>query len=247
MGLVEGKFALITGGASGIGRCTAETFGREGASGVYLVDVNEQGAMYAVEELSKLFPNCRYLYKKTDITKENEVDDAFSEMLREFGRIDILVNSAGVCRNVFIEDLTADAFDRTMAINVKGTFLFSKKALIEMKKQRAGRIINLASQAGKAGGINAGVDYASSKGAILTMTKSFAKSLAPFGATVNSVAPGLVATEMTTTFGYDPKTVPLGHIGTASEVADCILFLASELSRYVTGACIDVNGGISMW
>lgn len=247
MGLVEGKYALVTGGASGIGYKTAETFAREGATGILIADQNEPGGMRAAERLSAEFPGCKFLFAKTDVTSEEDVKRTFDMALNCFDRLDILVNCAGVCRVVSIEDLSGAEFERTLAINLKGTFLCSKLALVQMKKQKSGRIINLTSQAGKAGGITVGVDYASSKGAVITLTKSFAKALAPFEVTVNSVAPGLVDTEMTKSFGYDPKTVPLGRIGTPGEVADCILFLASHMARYVTGACIDVNGGISMW
>ena len=133
-----------------------------------------------------------------------------------------------------------------MNVNLRSAFLFSREALKMMEAQRYGRIINMASQAGKSGGITVGVDYAVSKAGILNLTKSLAKQAAPFNVTVNSVAPGLIATAMTTTFGYDPETVPLKRIGTPEEVADAVLFVASDLSRYVTGSCIDVNGGILM-
>jgi 3-oxoacyl-[acyl-carrier protein] reductase len=144
-------------------------------------------------------------------------------------------------------ELDMKSWDLTMAVNLKGTFLFSREAVRIMKKQKFGRIINMASQAGKSGGIMIGADYSASKGGVLTLTKTFAKAAAEYNITVNSVAPGLIATEMTKTYNYDPETFPLKRIGTPEEVADVCLFLASDLSRYITGACIDVNGGISMW
>lgn len=139
------------------------------------------------------------------------------------------------------------AWDLTMNVNLKGPFLFAREALRLMKPQKSGRIINIASQAGKIGGLIVGMDYSSSKSGLLCLTKSLAKNAAAYSVTVNSIAPGLIATEMTTTFGYDPETIPLKRVGTPEEVADVALFLASDLSRYITGACIDVNGGMSMW
>ena len=134
-----------------------------------------------------------------------------------------------------------------MNVNLKGPFLFAREALRLMKPKKYGRIINIASQAGKIGGLIVGMDYSSSKAGLLCLTKSLAKNGAEYGITVNSVAPGLINTEMTTTFDYDPETIPLKRVGTPEEVADVVLFLASDLSRYVTGACIDVNGGMTMW
>jgi 3-oxoacyl-[acyl-carrier protein] reductase len=105
----------------------------------------------------------------------------------------------------------------------------------------------MASQAGKSGGVMIGLDYSTSKGGLLTLTRSLAKIAAPYNITVNSVAPGFVNTDMTASFGYDPASVPLGRIAVPEEIADVVLFAASDLSRYMTGACLDVNGGISMW
>lgn len=115
------------------------------------------------------------------------------------------------------------------------------------KLQKSGKIINISSQGAKLGGVVAGMDYVSSKGGVLSLTKGFAKAGAPFNINVNCVAPGLIATEMSKDFGFKAEWIPLGRIGTSEEVADVILFLASEMSRYVAGACIDINGGMSMW
>ena len=163
------------------------------------------------------------------------------------GCLDILVNNAGVCGIISMDEITSERWDRTYSINVKGTFLFSREAMKIMKTQRYGRIVNMASQAGKVGGVMVGMDYSSSKGAVLTLTKSLAKEGAPYNVTVNSVVPGLIGTNMTESFGYDRATVPIGRIGTPDEVAGVVLFAASDLSRYMTGACLDVNGGMSMW
>ena len=172
--------------------------------------------------------------------------NAFEVFRKECGRLDILLNCAGISKPVGIYDLDMRMWDITMAVNLKGTFMFSREALKIMEKQKSGRIINMASQAGKSGGIMIGADYSASKGGIITLTRTFAKAAAASGVTVNSVAPGLIATEMTKAYNYDPATVPLNRIGTPGEVADVCLFIASDLSRYITGACLDVNGGILM-
>lgn len=168
-------------------------------------------------------------------------------ILKRYGTVDVLVNSTVICRIVKTDDLTMEQWDRTMNINLKGTFLFSRSALKIMKSNKSGKIINVASMAGKIGGLIVGSDYPASKAAVICLTKSLAKESAPYNINVNSVAPGLINTEMTKDFGYDSASVPIGRIGTPEEVADVILFLASDMSRYITGACIDVNGGMVMW
>ena len=133
-----------------------------------------------------------------------------------------------------------------MSINLKGTFLFSREALNIMKPKRSGKIVNIASQAGRIGGLIVSPDYPASKAGVICLTKSLAKNAAAYNVNVNSVAPGLIATEITQTYHYDPETIPLKRVGTPEEIADVILFLASDMSRYIIGGCIDVNGGMTM-
>ena len=146
-----------------------------------------------------------------------------------------------------MHEITCESWDLTMNVNARAAFLFARQALAMMEPQKCGRIVNMSSQAGKSGGLMIRLDYAVSKAAVLNLTKSLAKYAAQYNITVNSVAPGLIGTDMTKNFGYDAETVPLKRIGTPNEVADAVMFVASDLSRYITGACIDVNGGISMW
>jgi 3-oxoacyl-[acyl-carrier protein] reductase len=157
-----------------------------------------------------------------------------------------VVNCAGVSRRGNLYDVTEDKWDLTFDINLKGLFFICREAFRVMEKQGGGCIINLSSQAARSGGIVVTPDYPSSKAAVLTLTKSLAKAGAANQIRVNAVAPGLIATEMTVDFGYDPATVPLGRIGTGEDVAGAVLFLASDYASYITGACIDVNGGIAM-
>lgn len=246
MNLLNDKIAVITGAAKGIGAATALCFARGRAKGIAVVDLDMEMAVMTAEEITQK-TGCECIAIKANVACEEDVNHVFDVALNRFGTIDILVNSAGICRIVSMDDVTMEEWDRTMDINVKGTFLFSRSALKIMKQKMSGKIVNVASQAGKIGGLIVGPDYPASKAAVICLTKSLAKAAAPFNINVNSVAPGLIATEMTRNFGYDSASVPLGRIGTSEEVADVILFLASDMSRYITGACIDVNGGMTMW
>jgi len=246
MRLLENKSAIITGGAKGIGEACTRNFAMHGACFLLIVDQDIATAENTASAIGREY-SIPCVAVKADVSSETDVKKVFEEFQKHSEKLDILLNCAGISRPVGLFDIDMKSWDLTMAVNLKGTFLFSREALRMMKERGSGRIINMASQAGKSGGIMIGADYSASKGGILTLTKTFAKVAAPHNVTVNSVAPGLIATEMTKTYHYDPETVPLKRIGTPEEVADACLFLASDLSRYITGACIDVNGGISMW
>jgi 3-oxoacyl-[acyl-carrier protein] reductase len=246
MQIIQGKTAIVTGGAAGIGAGIITRFAQEGARQIAIVDIDLSGAERLAETVHKQF-GCECVPVRASIDSEADVTACFEIIAARFDRLDILVNNAGVGGVIDMDDLTPARWDRTFGINVRGSFLMAREAIRLMKPHRSGRIVNMASQAGKIGGLMIGMDYSCSKGAVLTLTKSLARVCAPHGITVNSVAPGLIATGMTDTFGYDPGTVPLGRIGTPEEVADVVLFAASDLSRYITGACFDVNGGMSMW
>ncbi len=243
--LLEGKNAVITGGGSGIGAACVEKFAREGAANILIADVNLDAANAVAKKVSDE-TGAHVFGVKADVTCEADVKNVFKVFSQECGRLDILLNNAGISKITGIYDMTCEQWDRTMSVNVRSAFLFSREALKLMEPQQSGRIVNMTSQAAKSGGLNIGMDYAVSKAGIWNLTKSLAKYAAKFNITVNSVAPGLIATSMTTSYGYDPTTVPLGRIGTPEEVADVVLFAASDLSRYMTGACLDVNGGILM-
>ena len=246
MDILKGKTAIITGAASGIGEAIAVSFARQGSSQIALVDIDEKGAVKLAERLKEEF-GCEGIPIKASVSSEEDVKNCFSIAGKRMGHLDILVNNAGVGGVIDMDDITKERWNRTYDINVWGSFMFARHAIGLMKQNRYGRIVNMASQAGKIGGLMIGMDYSTSKGAVLTLTKSLAKVCAEYGITVNSVAPGLIATHMTDTFDYDPQVVPLKRIGTSEEVADVVVFAASDLSRYITGACFDVNGGMSMW
>lgn len=243
--LLKGKNLIVTGGASGIGAACVKRFAEEGANYVLIVDINLEAAEKVAQEISQQ-TGAKIGTVKANVTLEEDIKRVFDVFRENCDTLHVLLNCAGISNTKHIDEITCEQWDRTMNVNLRSAFLFSREALKMMEAQRYGRIINMASQAGKSGGITVGVDYAVSKAGILNLTKSLAKQAAPYSVTVNSVAPGLIATAMTTTFGYDPETVPLKRIGTPEEVADAVLFVASDLSRYVTGSCIDVNGGILM-
>ena len=246
MKLMKNKVAVITGAAKGIGASCAGAFAQEGATCIFVCDIDFERAKSTALSVAA-GSGCECVPIKVNVTDEKEVKTVFEIVEERCGRLDVLVNSAGICRIVSIDDLDMKTWDMTMNINLKGAFLFAREALRMMQPRKSGTIINIASQAGKIGGLTAGADYSASKAGLLCLTKTLAKNAAAYGVTVNSVAPGLINTEMTSTFGYDAETIPLKRVGTPEEVADVVLFLASHLSRYVTGACVDVNGGMTMW
>ena len=242
----EGKVSIVTGGAAGIGKATALALAREGAH-VAVLDVDGKRAELvsaAVREIGR-----KSIAISTDVSRSEEVDRSVQRVLKEFGRIDILVNNAGICQVVSsVEAITEQDWDRMLAINLKGVFLFSKAVMGIMKRQKAGKIINMGSLAGKVGGIATGAHYAASKAGVICFTKSLAKELAPFGIHVNAIAPGVIETDMTRMItGGDWENylsiIPLGRIGLVEELAKVVVFLASDDASYITGEIIDVNGG----
>jgi 3-oxoacyl-[acyl-carrier protein] reductase len=242
---LEGKTALITGAAGGIGAACAKMFARHKIGGLTLTDVRKDNLLKTAEEIEKE-TGVKALCIDGDLRKEESDAALIAEAVSKFGHLDIVVNCAGVSKMGSIYEVTEQGWNFTFDINVKGLFYICREAFKVMEKQKGGCIINLSSQAARSGGLVVSPDYPSSKAAVLALTKSLAKAGAASQIRVNSVAPGLIATEMTTTYGYDPKTVPLGRIGTGDDVAGAVLFLASGYAAYITGACIDVNGGIAM-
>ena len=244
--LVSGKIAIVTGGGSGIGACDARIFADEGAAGLLLPDIKLDAAQAVCDEIMAKHPQCKCVAVKTDVSSPEDVAHVFEVLEKEFGTLDILVNNAGVTNEIPFEDLTPEHWDRTYAINVKSAFLFCQKALPIMKAKGYGRIINMGSIAGQVGGLTSGADYATSKGAVLCLTKSVAKRGAAFGVTCNSVAPGQVNTAMARELHFVPENIPMKRVAEPEEIASVVLFLASDLAQYVTGNCVSVNGGMNM-
>ena len=246
--LVEGKIALVTGGGAGMGACDCWKFAEEGAKGILIVDLNVDDAEKVAKEIMAQYPECKCVAVKCNVAKEADVDHCFEVLDQEFGTLDILVNNAGITNKIPFYEMTLEHWNLTYSINITGAFLFAQRAMRIMKAKGYGRIINMSSIAGHVGGLTSGVDYATTKGAMLTLTKSVAKQGAAYGVTCNSIAPGNIKTAMEKVFGsdWDPMAVPMHRLGEPEDISDVVLFLASDMSRYMTGCCLNVNGGLFM-
>ena len=246
--LVEGKIALVTGGGAGMGACDCWKFAEEGAKGILIVDLNVDDAEKVAKEIMAQYPECKCVAVKCNVAKEADVDHCFEVLDQEFGTLDILVNNAGITNKIPFDEMTLEHWNLTYSINITGAFLFAQRAMRIMKAKGYGRIINMSSIAGHVGGLTSGVDYATTKGAMLTLTKSVAKQGAAYGVTCNSIAPGNIKTAMEKVFGsdWDPMAVPMHRLGEPEDISDVVLFLASDMSRYMTGCCHNVNGGLFM-
>jgi len=245
---LDGKVAIITGAGRGIGRAIALALAREGAD-VAVNDVDLQSAEATANEVRKM-GRCA-LPIKADVSKREEVIKMVETAIKAFGKIDILVNNAGIFSSIPLEDITEENWDKMMKINLKSVFLCSQAVMKFMKRQRSGKIVNIASMAGKVGGIVAGADYAASKAGVICLTKSLAKQLAPYCINVNAVAPAWIETDMMKDWPKETKEsilkqIPLGRFGKSEEVAEAVVFLVSDGAGFITGATIDINGGILM-
>ncbi|MDA8217886.1 MAG: SDR family NAD(P)-dependent oxidoreductase [Dehalococcoidales bacterium] len=244
---LAGKVVVITGGAGGIGRACALAFAAEGAK-VVVADLNLPQAETVAAEVGA---KDRALALQVDVTNTDSVRALFEAVTKTFGRVDVLVNNAGIFHRTPIDDMTAQEWDQLLAVNLKGVFLCAQGALRIMKQQRAGKIVNMASMGGQLGGIIAGADYSASKAGVACFTKSLAKNAGPFGINVNSVNPGVIDTEMTRPWGQETldrqrENTPLRRLGTAEEVANAVVFLATDAASFIHGTHLDVNGGLYM-
>jgi len=240
--------AIVTGAARGIGKAVALTLIREGAK-VALVDVERKRLEALKENIEKKGGQAAAFV--CDITKSSEVLAMVQQALANFGRIDILVNNAGIIRRGTIETVTEEDWDQVIAVNLKGTFNCSKAVVETMKKQRYGKIINVSSIAGKMGDITSAPGYGPSKAGIDALTKTLARQLAPYGINVNGVAPHAIETEMSAQWSEERRkeiiaSIPLGRLGKPEDVAEAVLFLASDQASFITGEILDVNGGAWM-
>lgn len=244
---LQGKVALVTGGARGIGREIALLFAKEG-SDVCLCDVNLEAARATQKEIEAL--GRKSLSFETDVTALKQVEEMINIILDNLKHIDILVNNAGITKDNLLLRMSEEEWDKVLAVNLKGVFSCTKAVSRPMIKQRSGKIVNIASIIGIMG--NAGqANYAASKGGIISFTKSIAKELASRNVNVNAVAPGFIQTAMTDKLTPEQREamlarIPLNRLGVPADVAQACLFLASVDSDYVTGQTIVVDGGMSM-
>ena len=245
---LKDRVAIVTGAARGIGRAVAWIFVREGAK-VILVDLEKAGLEALQEEVRKRGGEA--LAVPCDVSKVSEVKEMVEKVLRIFSRIDILVNNAGIIRRGTIESVTEEDWDRVIAVNLKGPFICSKAVVDFMKRQGYGKIVNVSSIAGKMGDITSAPGYGPSKAGLDALTKTLARQLAPYGIHVNGVAPHAIETEMSAEWSPEKRksiveAIPLKRLGKPEDVAEAVLFLASDAAAFITGEILDVNGGFLM-
>lgn len=245
------QVVLVTGAGSpkGIGRTIAQTFGKQGAK-VVICDINQAGCDANVEEMKKMgIEAAGYAANLTDLDAVKELVD---KIVEKYGRIDVLVNNAGISQKVTVADMTLDDIKRIFNVNMFGLFLITQAVCEVMKKQKYGRIVHLSSVSGKrGGGVFGGAHYSASKAAVLGFSKNLAREVSQYGITTNCVCPGLINTEIWKSMPKEQADaviagIPMGRPGETQEVANAIVFLASKEASYITGEEIDINGGSHM-
>jgi len=245
---LTGKAALVTGGSRGIGRAIALALAKQGARVAVNYATNAQAAQEVVQQITAC--GSQALAIQGDVSRQEDAQRLVSETLAAFGALHILVNNAGVTQDDLVLRMSEEAWDRVLAVNLRGAFLCTKAALRPMIRQRWGRIISIASVAGLVG--NPGqANYAAAKAGLIGLTKAVAKEVASRNVTANAVAPGLVRTELTADLLQAQEQAilqltPLGRPATPEEIAPAVVFLASEEAAYITGQVLAVDGGLVM-
>jgi 3-oxoacyl-[acyl-carrier protein] reductase len=247
MAETQGRIALVTGAAQGIGRAIALELAKAGAT-LALADINEAKLALVAAEVEALGGTAAAF--KLDVSNQESIEAGAKAVLDRFGKVEILVNNAGITRDALMMTMKRSDWDLVIAINLTGPFLLTQALLRQMIKNRWGRIVNMASVVGRAG--QAGqVNYSASKAGLIGVTKSLAREVASRGITVNAVAPGYIETPMTAVLDEKVSaamlaTIPLARRGTDLDVAQAVAFLASDAASYITGQVLDVNGGMFM-
>jgi len=242
-----GKVALVSGGSRGIGAAVAKMMARAGATVALMYGTRKQDALHTAHEIARYGSEC--LIVRANVAQPDDILRAVKTVLNHFGRIDVLVNSAGIWKRGVMGKMTEKQWDETLDINLKGTFLLCNAVVPVMKKQKAGKIINIASTAGQRGEPFYS-HYAASKGGMIAFTKAIAAELAPSGILVNCVSPGWVDTDMTSHILTDrrklteiSKLIPCGRVASPDDIAGPVVFLASDLANHIVGSVVNVNGG----
>ena len=242
----DGKVVIVTGAARGMGKATAVAFAREGAR-VVVNDVLPDAAERAADEIRAAGGAAAAV--AADVSRREEAQRLVEEAVRLFGTVDVLVNNAGILSRTALEGISEDEWERVMAVNVKGVFLCSQAVFPVMKAKRYGKIVNVASSAGRSVSTFGGAAYTTSKAAVLGLTRHIAREGAPHGINCNSTSPGSMDTEMVREnatperIAAESAKIPVGRLGTAEDEARLVLFLASDDAAYITGATVDINGG----
>ena len=246
---LDNKVAIITGAGRGIGRAITLALAKHGADCV-IVDTDIDTANKVVNEVITI--GKRAISIKADVSKQKDVEAVVAACLAEFKTIDILVNNAGVSSPLTLLATSEKEWDRQFDVNLKGTFFFCKAVFPEMMRRRSGKIINIASIAGKrGGGIMGKSAYAAAKGGVIAFTKAVAREGGEYGINVNAITPGLTSTDMTAHFDGEQraaivKNIPLGRVGCVEDIAKATVFLASDYADFITGEIMDVDGGFMM-
>lgn len=243
------KVALVTGGSKGIGRACGERLAAEGYAVAFNYHHDETAAREAVAAMGGHGHPVRSY--RADLGEAEAPRRLVEDVVRDFGRLDLLVNNAAVAPTTPITEISVEEWDLVLATNLRGAFFCAQAALRHMGARKSGRIVFVSSQAGQAGGVFVGAHYVASKAALIGLAKSFAKAGAADGVLVNCVCPGQVDTPLTQQFPADrvaalTQAIPLKRMATATEVANVIVFLASDAASYITGATVPVNGGMLM-
>lgn len=245
---LEGRTALVTGGSRGIGRAIATALAQEGADVAINFQSNEVAAAEVMEEIQRM--GRRAILARADVSDPGDTSRMAEAVLKVFGHVDILVNNAGVTSDKSFVNMDYDTWRKVLAINLDGVFNCTKVFIDQMVEQNYGKVVNITSVIGQIGNFGQ-ANYAASKAGVAAMTKSLAKELARKGITVNAVAPGFIETEMVSSIPEAAQTrlldqIPLKRFGKAEEVAQMVVFLCATEGDYVTGAELEVNGGLFM-
>ena len=247
MGIFDGKVAVVTGAARGIGQAIAKKLAQEGAD-VAICDLQAEWLAETAGIVQGF--GRKALPLAVDVGDGDAVNACIAEVVKVFGKVDIMVNNAGITKDTLLVRMSDDDWDSVLRVNLKGTFLFSRAVAKHMMKQRSGAIVNIASISGIIG--TAGqANYAASKAGVIALTKSTANELAARGVRANAIAPGFISSKMTDALSEDVRKqylsrIPLARFGTVEDIANAVVFLASEQSSYLTGQTLNVNGGMVM-
>lgn len=244
--LFQGEIAIITGGAQGIGKAIAMEFAKEGAIPV-IFDISEDRGREAAKSITEQGHEAFFI--RCDVSNVNDIKRAVAEVGSKYNAIHILVNNAGILHSTAIEDVTEEEWDRMMAVNLKSVFFMTQQVLPYMKRQKSGKVVNITSLAGRMGGFANGLGYSASKAGIIGLTYGLARRLAQYNINVNAIAPGTTETDILKAFTAEKiqelrESVPIKRLGSPQDIANAAVFLASERASFITGAVLDVNGGM---